>query len=846
MVEHGHVFHGFKIIGWSSIRKCREDLVAAQGKTGQEGKKALWRIKRSLGTRVPFDDLFAVRYDFDALISPYYVEGFDASTMPRLTGTAQNQDALKMGSVWVDIDNAGHQAWENPNAASAFVKDLLTKLPENLSTNCYWYATRAGVRLVWRLAEPVKAKHWRSWSTQFLSMLAMDCDIDADPCSVEWSRHYRLPRVRRDGVDLDLPCCEVGHQSPISWNPPENPESQLVPEGADPDQWETTAPEFDIQRDVYAKKEYAGLKDTEWYDKLTEGRPLGLPGERHKAVVSCISTVSALMRCEDPKRLYRLVAPAVLSDKTSDAPGLQALWDVCRWVGARQKAERLENDGIKQALLNRVKQKTREHVQNQAAPDPESDSDDEDGLAGSGATPALVYNPANDDVTLRLVLLKESAHYILVEESGEYFGPVPRDQVYIALRQVSPNLFDYAFTSKGKRIPITSFLESHARIVDSVIARIGELGIWYNPVTDQIVEGICAIRKDLVPQFDADVHEWLEKLGGDDAGKLLDWLATLTDLTWPTCALYIEGPKSIGKGMLANGVASLWGSKPATWSDFTASFNDQLARVPLVWADEKIPHEKFAAQDPSIILRQMVGNSSFTLRRKYLPSQAVNGALRFLITANDGEALRLYEELNRDSYDAVVERIGHICSDHTAAEWITQQGGRAFTEDWVSGDRIAQHLLWLRDDRNVIRGGRFLVPGWESDHHVHLRGGSRTGGAILDALVSMLSGTNTSTLEGIWCGNGQILVTHKGVESLLKSNFTFSLPSKKLLATTLKALADSEGRVWDAENSKRYRAKSLDPRLIIYHAKRIDEDTDTLKARLAQPLPKKVTWTESK
>ena len=91
-----------------------------------------------------------------------------------------------------------------------------------------------------------------------------------------------------------------------------------------------------------------------------------------------------------------------------------------------------------------------------------------------------------------------------------------------------------------------------------------------------------------------------------------------------------------------------------------------------------------------------------------------------------------------------------------------------------------------------------------------------------------------------------MLVTHKGVESLLKSNFTFSLPSKKLLATTLKALADTEGRVWDSENQKRYRAKSLDPRLILYHADRIDEDKEAVEACISASLPKGITWAEGK
>ena len=88
-----------------------------------------------------------------------------------------------------------------------------------------------------------------------------------------------------------------------------------------------------------------------------------------------------------------------------------------------------------------------------------------------------------------------------------------------------------------------------------------------------------------------------------------------------------------------------------------------------------------------------------------------------------------------------------------------------------------------------------------------------------------------------------MFITQKGVELLLKSNFAFTMPSKKLLATTLKALADEEGRLWEAATKTRYRAKLLDSSLLLFHAERIGEDPEVLNAKIQEPLPPGLTWT---
>jgi len=814
-----YCFRGYRVVGWGSLEAWKNEYLQAK----KEGSP-VQRMMGQLGVAISWDDAFTRRFDFDAMICPYYRRDLpDSPRFPRMSGAALNNPDLIVGSAWIDVDNPGHARWQTADHARKGVDEVLAKLPADLRDTVYWYATRGGVRLVWRLAEPVEARHWRSWMSQFRTMLSAH-GIHTDECSEEYARHFRLPLVRRDGADLDLPVGEVGHQGTLSWEPPADVTVETVSEGADPSQWSDQHPPFDPEKDTPKASDYTPLKDSEWHEPLTQPSPLGVPGERHRQIRRCVCSITAMLRSEEPARIFKLVAPSVLADKSPDAPGLRELWDLCRWACSAQKAERIGLEGIRNTIFARARQATT----TQTDGDEPVDEDE--------------YDASKDDVRERIVLIIEKAHYVLHEDTGQYFGPVGRDSVYIALRQVSPSLYSLAYTNQGKKIPVNNFLERHARIVDSVVAKVGETGIRYNVVTDQIIEGICAIRSDLSPAYHAEIHEWLEHLGGTEKDRLLDWLATLTDLDWPTCALYIEGPKSIGKGMLADGIASLWGSKPATWTDFTASFNDQLSRVPLVWADEKIPSDRFASQEASITLRQMVGNSSFTLKRKYLPSQSVTGCLRFLITANDGDALRLHEEMNRESYLAVVERIGHIKAGPQAAKYLEANGGRAFTAEWVSGDLIAQHLLWLRDNRSVTRGTRFIVPGWESTHHVHLRGASRTARSLLDAICTHLDGDSPNP-EGLWIGDGRMLLTQKAAKVLMVANTPFNTPEHKALSRTLGSLGDEKGRIRYSKTSKRFRAYSINRWLVIEHAKTIDADFEKIEEVFDEPIDPDLIWT---
>jgi hypothetical protein len=62
----------------------------------------------------------------------------------------------------------------------------------------------------------------------------------------------------------------------------------------------------------------------------------------------------------------------------------------------------------------------------------------------------------------------------------------------------------------------------------------------------------------------------------------------------------------------------------------------------------------------------------------------------------------------------IAKRILHVCPKDRlegARDYLKQLGGRATTQEWVEGDLLPRHILWLERTRKVIAGDRFIVEG---------------------------------------------------------------------------------------------------------------------------------------
>jgi hypothetical protein len=346
-------------------------------------------------------------------------------------------------------------------------------------------------------------------------------------------------------------------------------------------------------------------------------------------------------------------------------------------------------------------------------------------------------------------------------QAGEYFyifGPTPNGMAYqkpiqrgeldIALIKdlsLLPPVFFNWFRTKADpeegetRKKTSEVVVELGSVARGVIASMNADKSYFDSFQQRFIEVACPLRT-LEPVEDERVAKWLSLLGGESEGKLLDWLATITKLTLPSCALMITGVKDAGKSMLAAGCARLWTTDgPTKMDEVFAAFNADLQKCPLVVADEAIP-EINGHPISTKKLRDLISSSSRPLHRKFLPNATLEGCLRIMFLANNDDMLKLGDEnLGPDALAAVAGRFLHIDAGKKAADYLESIGGRQGTTDWVDGDVIAKHVLWLVANRQVVPGNRFLVEGVVSKMTQKLAVQGTVSGLVTEALARYLA-----------------------------------------------------------------------------------------------------------
>jgi hypothetical protein len=121
----------------------------------------------------------------------------------------------------------------------------------------------------------------------------------------------------------------------------------------------------------------------------------------------------------------------------------------------------------------------------------------------------------------------------------------------------------------------------------------------------------CRPDPSVTPARHPDVEAWLRALAGERYELLCDWLASALDLTWPTAALYLQGPAECGKSMIAEALGRFWGAETCDYNDVVgSSFNGALMDSPVVRLEERIRpipqlhRERSAPSDPEVQARR--------------------------------------------------------------------------------------------------------------------------------------------------------------------------------------------------------------------------------------------------
>lgn len=315
------------------------------------------------------------------------------------------------------------------------------------------------------------------------------------------------------------------------------------------------------------------------------------------------------------------------------------------------------------------------------------------------------------------VIRKGRAVYFFV--GGEYIGPYTQEEA-ISGAQI--------FLSPATHIELTSFSPSqgirtmglneitnrYGCLAKDIIADMTIQRSFYDHEESIFYEATCPMR-DLEPEYNSCVETWLELLCGNSSEiheRVLDWLACLSNVQHPICALFLYGERATGKSLFGSACARLWTtSSPTELMDVAGNFNSRLAKCPLVVGDEGPPKDNRG--DPNTtLLRKLITEHTRTYRRKHIPDSTLHGAMRLVISCNSLDDL-ISKRITLTNHDiaAINERFLCVPVLNTKAKKYLEALPKKDKEPITHGSAIVQHALWLEENRQVNQGSRLLVEG---------------------------------------------------------------------------------------------------------------------------------------
>lgn len=416
-----------------------------------------------------------------------------------------------------------------------------------------------------------------------------------------------------------------------------------------------------------------------------------------------------------------------------------------------------------------------------------------------------------DDLKKYALIVYRNAYYVYnggkqtTDPQPEGYGrSVLATEVLTCARHAWENLPELELTYLDdkqvvKAKTLTRVLAEYCEMAEDLV---GSLTIdhSYFDVDDRTFYVAMARRRVHEAVFHADVDEWLRLLGGNQADKLLDWIAAVTQLDQQCCALYLSGVGGTGKTLLATGLAQLWSTVgPTPLTIALSAFNARISSCPLLLLDEG----SFEGKKLSEHIRELVGSSSFIVNEKYQPNTTVQGSIRLMITANNLNVLtRADEEFSAADLQALVGRLLHIETGSAAQAWMqTHNVDRLRTHRWVQEDCIAQHALWLREHRVITQGKRFIVEGDENSMHRRMLLKGKTNELVLEWLVRFC--TNPQSLDVLYkaqkrmprahVANNEILVNTQAIHDswhLYMQHEQYDRPRSGRVSRVLAQLSD--------------------------------------------------------
>lgn len=410
------------------------------------------------------------------------------------------------------------------------------------------------------------------------------------------------------------------------------------------------------------------------------------------------------------------------------------------------------------------------------------------------------------NISKRWIVQRDRAFYLFF--NGGYRGPYTDAEVTnAAVVHLAPassagvTLVAVGDNGKPQFKNLKILVEEYGTVAESAVVSLSAQRTTYDERERCVVEAKAPLR-DVKPVFHDDIDRWMRVLCWHDPyyyENLKTWLAVVTRLDFICSALFLTGKKSVGKSMLAQGISRCWSTRgPTALKVALGDFNDQVASCPFTFADEQLPKD-FRGYTKFEDLREYIQQTERAYTRKYLPNSKMLGATRTMIAAHTKAILKTPQTLGDDEIRATIDRFFHVPTNPEAATYLEQLRPTTFERGWVSEDKIAEHIMWLRDNHQHQSQGRFYVQCPDEALFRILSTQSGVKGAVCQWLVSYLlqpEQFHKSAYSNLYVRvkHGKLLANARGIASTWDTYIGKNerCPSHGVLARAISELSTGE------------------------------------------------------
>jgi hypothetical protein len=752
---------------------------------------------------VPFTECFYQWHETDAHFLTYAIEyQGKIEPGPRCSKTLiskirQHGADCIVTMMVIDIDNPDHKSWGPTKEIRDYARgNFLNKLQEVAATfPLAWewtllYFTRNGVRLVYVLdkyltLEDSEQKH------QWLCQQFVQRGIGADLNVSDWTRCYRLPNVIREKEKTwesdynEILLQEANRIDAIHM--PSAPKLTKTNEYGEIKVYDTDMPDRDeakalcwfkdqnssalLQTDWY-KKAKKQLRGRECFDCLFSHKPIAESGQRnstlHKYVGQAISLLFYIPGTE-PQHIFGLFIEPVeqLSPDNDTADWFVVLWDHILRLWAKEEAK---NQAVNAVEIAKVEE-----------------GQDQFGRIMSGMDKWVTdprFKGGTDHERLayamrRLIVSCGKGFYIM-GDNGHY-DPIQlnKDQLipYILIKGMDSVLEIRKMTDGGETyVSVAELLNNYSTQVKEIKAVAQIDGAFIQDMdTPNATLVIPSYRRNpnIVPEYNADVDQWLKLLFEDNYELGCKWLSWA--LAWDEgtiCALSLEGRAGSGKKMLVEGLKECLELPAAAGAeDLVGDYQYGLLNSPFLVVNEGWP-TKSASKHPADSFRQLVSADPIRCNTKFGQPVMARNPVRIVFTANNLDVVKQLSgnrDLSPEDREALSIRLLHFRIGNGASDWLRMQGGTKLTakpgQRWIGGDAgeqsdfvIAKHFMWLYANRKGPVGSRLLVEGNnDQDVMFDMRTQSGSSPIVIEAMIHLIDKKRTMNGdEGVAVVDGEL------------------------------------------------------------------------------------------